>query len=275
MTELFQELAPISKAAWREIDEEAKRTLQLTLAARKIVDFNGPLGSASAAVNLGRVEPLDAPTPETGIQAWRRCVQPLIEFRIPFVLSRLELESIERGGQDADLQPVTKAARLIAMAEDQAIFHGYPAGRIWGICEAAADETLPLTQDYTKYPLVVGEALGKLRQTGVAGPYAIALGPRCYKGLTETTTHGGYRVFDHVQRLLDGPVVWAPALDGAVVVSLRGGDFELTVGQDFSIGYLGHSSTEVRLDLRESFTFRPLAPEAAVPLTYAMAESVG
>lgn len=273
MTDLFRELAPISKAAWREIEEEAKRTFELTLAARKIVDFAGPLGSSCAAVNLGRTEPLDAPTPETGIQAWRRCVQPLIELRIPFVLSRLELESIGRGSQDADLQPVTEAARIIAMTEDQAIFHGYPAGGIWGICEAAASETLPLTHDYTKYPIVVGEALGKLRQAGVAGPYAIALGPRCYKGLTETTTQGGYRVFDHVKRLLDGPIVWAPALDGAVVVSLRGGDFELTVGQDFSVGYLGHSLTEVQLYLQESFTFRPLAPEAAIPLAYSMVES--
>ena len=70
-------------------------------------------------------------------------------------------------------------------------------------------------------------------------------------------------------RLLDGPIVWAPGVDGAVVLSQRGGDFELIVGQDFSIGYLEHSASSVHLYLQESFTFRVLAPEAAVPLSYA------
>ncbi len=111
------------------------------------------------------------------------------------------------------------------------------------------------------------------RQAGIAGPYAIALGPRCYKGLTETTTSGGFRVFEHVERLLDGPVIWAPGIDGAVVVSLRGGDFELVVGQDFVIGYLTHSATTVQLYLQESFTFRVLTPDAAVPLAYSEADA--
>jgi uncharacterized linocin/CFP29 family protein len=71
-----------------------------------------------------------------------------------------------------------------------------------------------------------------------------------------------------VRQLVDGPIVWAPAADGAVVISLRGGDFELSVGQDFSIGYLDHTSTSVLLYLQESFTFQVLTPEAAVPLTY-------
>ena len=89
--------------------------------------------------------------------------------------------------------------------------------------------------------MVVGEALGVLRRAGVAGPYGIALGPRCYAGLTETVTSGGYRVFDHVKRLLDGPIIWSLGVDGAVVLSMRGGDFALTVGQDLSIGYLDHT----------------------------------
>jgi uncharacterized linocin/CFP29 family protein len=71
-----------------------------------------------------------------------------------------------------------------------------------------------------------------------------------------------------VRRLLDGPLVWAPAVNGAVVLSLRGGDAELVVGQDWSIGYLDHDANEVRLYLQETFTFRVLTPEAAVPLVY-------
>jgi len=69
-----------------------------------------------------------------------------------------------------------------------------------------------------------------------------------------------------VQRLLDGPLVWALGLDGAVVLSLRGGDFELTVGQDFSIGYVSHDTEHVRLYIEESFTFWNITPQAAIPL---------
>lgn len=267
MNDLLRELAPISAAARQAIEEEASRTLKLTLAARRVVDFTGPLGWSAAAVNLGRVQtPTEAP--HVGVQARLRQVQPLTEMRITFELSRDELETIGRGGKDADLQPVTVAARAIATAEDRAIFHGYDSGGIEGIFTAAAGETLPLTTDYQRYPSVVAEALNKLRQSGITGPYAIALGPRCYKGLTETTTSGGFRVFEHVERLLDGPVVWTPGIDGAVVVSLRGGDFELVVGQDFALGYLAHSATTVQLYLQETFTFRVLTPDAAVPLAY-------
>ena len=148
-----------------------------------------------------------------------------------------------------------------------AIFYGCREGGITGICEAATARSLLLTDDYSRYPDVVAEALNQLRTASVDGPYAIALGPRCYTGLTQTRD-AGYPVIEHVRRLLDGPIIWAPAADGALILSLRGGDFQLSVGQDFSIGYLEHTAASVRLYLQESFTFRVNAPEAAIPLRY-------
>ncbi len=67
-------------------------------------------------------------------------------------------------------------------------------------------------------------------------------------------------------------MVWAPAVDGAVLVSLRGGDFELEVGQDLSIGYQDHDADGVTLYLEESVTFRAISPEAAIGLAYADAK---
>ena len=61
-------------------------------------------------------------------------------------------------------------------------------------------------------------------------------------------------------------MVWAPGVDGAVVLSLRGGDFQLVSGQDVSIGYLAHDAERVQLYLEESFTFRVIEPDAAVVL---------
>lgn len=266
MNHLRRELAPVSDAAWAELEEEATRTLKATLAGRKLVDFAGPLGWDASAVGVGRVDSVaDGPVP--GAKARMRRVQPLVELEVVFELDRAELESIDRGAGDADLDPVIDAARTMAMAEDRAIFHGYEGGRIEGMCEAAVGGSIPITDDYERYPMAVASALNRLRKAGVDGPYAIALGPRCYTGLTETTSHG-YPVIEHVRRLLSGPIVWAPGVDGAVVLSLRGGDYVLTVGQDLSIGYLDHDDTSVRLYLQESLTFRVLSPEAGVWLAY-------
>jgi len=266
MNHLMRELAPLSSAAWSEIEEEARRTIKVTLAGRRLVDFQGPLGWSSSAVGLGRTESLPA-EPRKGVSASLRRAQPLVEFKVPFEVSRAELELVDRGAKDVDLEPVTEAALAAALAEDGALFHGFSAGHIAGICEAADNRPLELTDDYARYPAAVAEAIDQLAARGVEGPYAIALGPRCYTGLMKTTI-AGYPAIAHVKRLIEGPVTRAQAVDGAVVLSLRGGDFELTVGADFSIGYSGHDATRVHLFLVESFTFRVLGPEAAVPLVY-------
>lgn len=272
MSDLLRELAPISPAAWNEIEEEARRSLKATLAARKLVDFVGPRGWEASAISLGRSERIKD-GPHAGVEARLRRVQPLVELRVPFELSREELEAVGRGADDPDLDAVREAAQSIALAEDKAVFHGYGAAAIGGIVEASANGSCAITEDYTDYIGVVAEALHKLRSAGVDGPYAIALGPRCYTGLHKTLV-GGFPAIEHIRNLLDGPIISAPAVDGAVVISLRGGDFELTVGQDFSIGYLDHTAERVRLYLQESFTFRVLAPEAAVPLRYQHTEKV-
>ena len=271
MNDLFREHAPISAQAWREIDAEATRTLKTLLAARRLVDFDGPLGWDTSCLPSGRTEKLTPPLQEGAVTRVRTCL-PLIELRVPFEISREELDAIGRGARDADLDPVRNAARAAAIAEDRAIFQGYKAAGIEGIFEASSKQSLAIPAKYDAYPDVVAEATHRLRSEGVSGPYGIALGPRCYTGLTRSVDRG-YPIINHVRALLDGPIVWAPAADGAVVMSLRGGDFELSVGQDFSVGYLDHTSTSVLLYLQETFTFRVLTPQAAVPLTYPAQET--
>jgi uncharacterized linocin/CFP29 family protein len=267
MNHLLRKLAPITGETWSVIEEEAKRVLKLKLAGRKVVDFKGPLGYEAAAINLGRAESLKT-GPTAGVSAARRLVQPLIELRADFELSRAELDDIARGRKDPDTNPIVDAATRIARAEDVAVFHGYAAGGIRGIAEASPHPTVALSDAYERYPQSVAEATRLLRVAGVDGPYAIALGPRCYTGLMQATGAGGYPVLEVVRRVIDGPIIWAPSVDGAVVVSLRGGDFELTVGQDLSIGYTGHDDRVVQLYLLETFTFQVLTPEAGIALAY-------
>ncbi len=255
MNNLRRELAPISTAAWKEIDAEASRVLKLKLAP------------TAAAVNTGRREPLGR-APAADVEASRRQVLPLVELRSYFELVREEMDAVERGAKDPELQPLIDAATRIAFAEDTAIFHGYAAGGIQGIDQASSHSILPIPDDFQAYPHSIAEATRLLRGAGVDGPYAIAMGPRYYTGLTQAVGDGGYPVLNVVRKLVDGPLIWAPAVNGAMVLSLRGGDFELTIGCDTSIGYQSHTDKVVRLYLGETMAFRVLVAEAAVALAH-------
>lgn len=263
----MRELAPVTEDAWTQIDEEASRSLKHFLAARRLVDFTGPEGWGFSAVDLGRVEVLHV-DPANEVRVCRRRVLPLLELRTSFRLARSELLAAGRGASDLDLDPVIEASRATALAEDGAVFHGYAAGGIAGIVPSSPHQPVAISDDYHNYPEHVAAAVATLRSADIAGPYAIALGSRCYTGVTETTEQGGYPVFEHLRQILGGPVTWAPAVDGAVVLSQRGGDFELTVGQDLSVGYLSADADAVELYIEESVAFRINTPEAAVHLAY-------
>ena len=262
---LFRERAPITEAGWEEIEKEAKRTLRALLAARRVVDFRGPLGWGASDVELGRADPIGSPPQGGNVQARLRRIQPLVELRIPFTMSRAELDAIDRGARDPDLDAVTAAAREIAIAEDRSIFHGYREAQITGICQKRAGAAVPLGTSHADYPGAVAAALTRLRDDGIDGKFAVVLNEQLYKDLA-SRTDGGYPILSHVQRLIEGEIVWAPGLDGGLVISQRGGDFELTVGQDFSIGYLDHDRASVQLYIEESFTFLILTEQAAIPL---------
>jgi uncharacterized linocin/CFP29 family protein len=267
MNHLMRELAPVGDEAWEQIDEEATRSLKHYLAARRLVDFTGPLGWDHSSVDTGRIDVL-AIGSLGAVEVARRRVAPLIEMRSAFSLDRAELAAAERGATDVDLDAVIAAGRTAALAEDHLVFHGYDEAGVTGIIPASPHEKVAITDDYNHYPSHVARAVAALRSADIAGPYAIALGARCYTGVTETTEHGGYPVFEHLRQILGGPVVWAPAVDGAVVLSQRGGDFELAVGEDFSVGYRSFDPTSVDLFIEESLTFRVHTPDAAVHLAY-------
>jgi len=263
MNNLHRELAPVSEAAWAQIAEEATRTLKRYFAGRRVADMPAPGGTGLAAVGTGHLRQI-AP-PGEGMAARLRESKPLVELRVPFELSREAIDDVERGAKDSDWQPVKEAAKKIAFAEDGAIFGGYPDAGIIGIRQGTSNPVMTLPADVRHYPDAIAQALSQLRLVGVNGPYKVLLGADAYTALAETSDHG-YPVLEHVQRLVAEEIVWAPAIAGAFVMTGRGGDFELTLGQDTAIGYSSHTDSVVRLYLQESFTFRYLTSEAAVAL---------
>jgi uncharacterized linocin/CFP29 family protein len=268
MNNLHRELAPVSTEAWAEIEEEASRTLKRYLAGRRVVDVLGPAGTKLSAVGTGHQKTISAPG--AGILARQREVKALVELRVPFVLNREAIDDVERGSEDSDWQPVKDAARRIAFAEDGAIFEGYDAANIQGIRQGTSNPITPLPADVRAYPDAIAQALNQLRLSGVNGPYCVVLGAEAYTALQESSDEG-YPILAHIKRLIDSDIVWAPAIHGAFVLSTRGGDFSLHIGQDMSIGYSSHTDTAVSLYLQTSFTFLLLTTEAAVALSPASA----
>jgi uncharacterized linocin/CFP29 family protein len=264
MDNLHRDLAPISDAAWDQIEEEARRTVLRYLAFRRVVDVTGPDGPRLSAVGSGHLSPVDAPG--EGVEARLRGTQPLVEVRIPFTLDRSAIDDAERGAQDCDWQPVKDAARIAAFTEDRAIADGYQAAGITGLRPFASHRPLELPADAADYPALIARTSTQLRQAGVEGPYHLVLGADAYLTLSDAVDHG-YPVASHVARLIDGDIIWAPAVTGGVLISGRGGDYALHLGQDLSIGYDSHTAETVRLYFTQSFTFTPYTAEAAAPLT--------
>ncbi len=263
MNNLHRELAPISDAAWAQIEEEASRTLKRYLAGRRVVDVQGPAGTMLSAVGTGHLRNISAPG--DGILARQREVKALVELRVPFELDRQMIDDVERGANDSDWQPTKDAAKKIAFAEDGAIFEGYEAGGIQGIRQGTSNPVVTLPADVADYPDAIAHALSELRIAGVNGPYSVVLGAETYTAVAEARDHG-YPVIQHIYRLVETEIIWAPAITGGFVLTTRGGDFDLHIGQDFSIGYLSHTDAAVRLYLQESLTFLLLTSEAAVAL---------
>src|SRR5262249_6959033 len=213
MDNLHRELAPVSAAAWAQIEEEATRTFKRHLAGRRVVDLHGPEGYGLSAVGTGRARDIGAPA--DGVLARQRLAMSLVGLRAPFTLAREEIDGVERGAQAPDGRPVKEAAGQVAFAEDGAIVDGSPAAGIKAIRPGSSTPPVSLPEDVRAYPAAIARALGQLRESGVDGPYSVLLSAAAYIAVSETSDHG-YPVLEHIRRIVNGDIIWSPAISGAV-----------------------------------------------------------
>jgi uncharacterized linocin/CFP29 family protein len=266
MNLLKREIAPITPEAWASIDQEAGRLLKVKLAARQLVDVDGPHGWKLGAVNTGRLDLLTAePAPEVGVGV--RQVQPLLELRVPFQLNLMEMDSISRGLDSPDLDPLREAVERIALAEDRTVFQGFADAQIKGILEFSSHHPISFGDTPEARFAAIVQAWQVLQHAGIGGPYGLAVGNDMHLAILEAA-EDGYPIVKRIQDLLQGPIVRADVLDGGVLVSLRGGDFKLTLGQDLSIGYTSSDRDQVELYLTGSHTFQTLERDASVELSF-------
>lgn len=252
--------APIAPAVWSTLEADVKEVLEQHFVGRRVVDFDGPHGPELAALNLGGLEPRDL---GEGLVGGLRSVQPLLEVRVPFELSRAALDASERGAPDLDDDAALAAARRLAELEDRAIFYGLEAAGIRGQLAASTQRRIPLGGDAASAIDAVTQALLALDEATVNGPYTVVLGDAPYRRLASAPEYPPLR---QLRELVGDRVLHSRVLRGGIVLSERGGDYRLTVGQDAAIGYRSHDSERVSLYLVQSFTFLVMSPEAIVGL---------
>lgn len=269
-TILKREFAPIPEAAWDLIDAEAARILKGNLSARAVVDFKGPQGLEAAAVNLGSVTAAGE-APVAGVTWGLRDVLPLAEFRAPFALSLADLDQVARGGVTPDLSAVIAAAQKAALFEEKALYFGLPKGVMKGLLSSSPNKPVALPKEAQGYPAALETAVHTLQRNGIGGPYHLVMGRLAFQTLAAGDTHG-YPLRKRIGDLLNGGSIrWSPALEGGALLSGRGGDAELTVGQDYAVGFSGCDGDKISLYLAASFAFRVLESAAAVELKPAKA----
>jgi len=261
MDHLRKSLAPISQAAWEEIESQARDIFQNTLTGRRFADVEGPKGMDFGGISIGRLE-MDEQQKENQVRYGINRVLPLTEIRRSFKLNLWELDNVVRGAEDVDLGPLEQAAGEVAAFEEKSIYHGFDKACIKGLQSASEHQVMSFPDDEKEILRNLSEGIDQLSRSFIGGPYHLVVGKDQWQKLMVNS--GGYPLKKRVEDLIGGDIILNFYVDEAYLISARGGDFKLTLGQDLSIGYESHSEKEVQLYFTESFAFQVLDPAAVV-----------
>lgn len=251
---LKRTMAPLTQAAWDEIDSRAEEVLKSCLTARKAVSVIGPKGWDYTVVSEGRLNTINKV--KGGVSTGVYKVQPLLEARVDFSLSRWEMDNITRGAKDIDLANLEEAAKKIAEFEEKAVYNGFDAGSIKGLDCINASEKIPFGEEDSAIMNAISKGLVALRENFEEGPFVLIVGEVAYNRLNSSSK--GYPLMKRIESLINGQILLSTGLDGAFLIPYDNENFELTIGQDFAIGYESYNHENVNLFITESFTFRVL-----------------
>lgn len=261
MNILKKALAPITQKAWDEITARTAEILKSNLTARKFVDINGPNGLEFGGVSTGRLIAHENQN-EGEINYGIREFLPIVEIRMPFELDLWELDNIERGAKDIDLLPLEEAVRKVTCFEEKMVYSGFEPTGIKGLDTATQNEAVALPDDPNKFLKELANQIVNLSKQAVAGPYSLVLNASTWLNMVNLAE--GYPIQKQLKQILGGQVIISHFNKNSYLVSQQGGDYELAIGQDYTLGYDNHDTKKVKLYITASLTFRVLSPEAIV-----------
>lgn len=249
---LKRELAPISSKGWAEIDGRAKGILNYYLSARKFVNVQGPNGLDFTSVTEGRIQVHSDSLLNYGIFK----VKPLIEPRVSFILSRWELDNIERGAKDINFDALDEAVKKVALFEEKVIFQGLKDAGITGIFDCSSHDIKVLGDSDEIILANISHGIMELEKSIAPKPYKLVVSEDYWCKLSAMGKR--FPLLDQIKGLIGGDVIVSKSIEGAILLPFDNENIELSIGEDFSIGYQEHSESEVKLFITETFTFRIL-----------------
>lgn len=250
---LYRELAPITSEVWEEIDERASIVLKNFLSARRVFSVQGPKGFDYNVLSEGRLTNI---TQADGLSYGNYEVLPLTESRVEFDIERWELDNLLRGAKDIDYGPLEDAMKKMALFEENTIYNGLDNAMIKGLKNSVETDEIPFGYEPTEIMEAIAEGVIQLNNAYAQKPYTLIVGVDAYKRIL--AKEKGYPLDKRIQELIDGKIIISHVVDTAYLVPYNHDDLELTIGKDFSIGYVSHSSKSVKFFASESFTFRVL-----------------
>lgn len=237
---LKKKLAPLSTLGWREIENRAKEILETQLTARRFIKVVGPIGKDKGGINTGRLEIKKKDGLNFGIYQF----QPFVENRISFKLSRWELDNIERGAKDINLDSLEEAIRKAAKFEEDTIYKGLEEACIIGLLEQDEMKDFGETEAETIKNVMYG--VSKLRNKGYhRGPYKLVVSLE--KFIYLNTINENSSLVKKLERVLGTSIQVCHNIKEAILLPYNDPNIELTLGEDFSIGYQEHTEEEVKL----------------------------
>lgn len=251
-------LAPISDLAWQEIEGRAREVLETQLTARRFVRVNGPIGKEKGGVPVGRLEVKECDGVHYGIHQ----IQPFIENRISFTLNRWELDNLERGAKDIDFTPLDEAVKKAAKFEEKTIYKGLDEACVLGLLESNKEAIeFGTTEAETIKNIMYG--VSKLRNTGYnKGPFVLVVGLEKYIYLNMINPNDS--LAKKLEGILGMPIIISHNITEGILLPYDNENIELTLGEDFSIGFQEHDEKDVKLFVTETFTFRVLDKDLVV-----------
>jgi len=262
-------------AAWHKSMPRAARTAESVAGRATLVDFTvAPAWYGCRRLALGSA-------PRSGRRRCRKASHPASarssrsrKSAIPFELMREELEAVGRGATPIQIStPVRKRGQVRRdRRRPRAVFQGYAAGRHRGIFPACGDQRLVIPDKFEAIRTIVAEATHTAAQRPAVN-WSVrnrCSAPRCYTGLTRSTSRG-YPSSIMCASCSTDPSSGRPSSDWRSRAQSSRRRLRADRRQDFSIGYLDHTSSSCFVAyLQESFTFRVLiSGSGQLPLVYA------
>jgi uncharacterized linocin/CFP29 family protein len=272
-----RDAVPWGPELWGRLDQAVHAEVDRAGVAGKVLPLRGPLPDATTV-------PADVIDPET-MSVQDDAVLPLVELSVEFSLTEQQVEG-EAALQTA-VTLATRAANLIAQAEDLVVFQGggatdaalFKTVRQKGVTGnglvAAAPSTVDVAADngHTGERIVDGltRAYAELQTTGQYGPYALVLRAEQYadafKPLANTLVMPADRLRPLVQQGFFGTGTMPEAT--GLVMSVGGGTMDLMVGIDPTVAFLQIDGAGLyRFRVFERFALRLKDEQALVRLQF-------